>query len=377
MKVFQTVYQNGGWTKDPGLAPSADWVLAFGTKDVLSSESLRAEIRNYFPKAVISGCTTSGSIAGARLYDESIVLTAVSFGSTRCVPFSCNIKDYKSSYALGDSLGKKIEKDGLAHVFMLADGHDVNGSDLVRSICAKLPSEVFITGGMAGDNFDFHQTHVWDGEHYDSGMVLAIALYGDALEVGKGYNAGWKPFGPDRLISRSENNVLYEIDHQPALEMYKTYLGEYAEELPSAALRFPLGLKHPTSQELVVRSILSIDEENQTLTFAGNVPEGASCQIMRANYENIVSASFTATDNALQQMDGGDASLAILVSCVGRRLVLGQRTEEEVDEAIEILPQGCEVSGFYSYGEISTLVCEDGRCGLLNQTMTVTLFREK
>ena len=69
--------------------------------------------------------------------------------------------------------------------------------------------------------------------------------------------------------------MLYELDGRPALALYKEYLGDRASGLPATALLFPLAVRSDRSAtRRTVRTILGIDEEQQSMTFAGDVPEG-------------------------------------------------------------------------------------------------------
>jgi hypothetical protein len=208
-----------------------------------------------------------------------------------------------------------------------------------------------------------------------SGYVSAVGLAGPDLRVGYGSRGGWDRFGPERLITRSAGNVLYELDGHPALELYKRYLGDRADGLPATALLFPLALRAPGADEReVVRSILSVDEETQSMRFAGDVPEGSRAQLMRANLDRIVNGAHTAATETGTETGPNGPALAVAVSCVGRRLLLGARTEDELEATLSGLPDGARLVGFYSYGEISPIVA--GTCDLHNQTMTLATFWE-
>jgi len=111
------------------------------------------------------------------------------------------------------------------------------------------------------------------------------------------------------------------------------------------------------------------------MTFAGDIAEGATAQLMKANFDKLIDASVDAAESSSELLDGSNAELAILVSCVGRKLVLGQRIEEEVEEVREVLGNGPAITGFYSYGEVSPIV-KSMNCELHNQTMTITTFSE-
>ncbi|HNT70258.1 MAG TPA: FIST C-terminal domain-containing protein, partial [Bacteroidales bacterium] len=194
------------------------------------------------------------------------------------------------------------------------------------------------------------------------------------LKVSHGSMGGWDPFGPERLITKSTSNKLYELDGQPALSIYKKYLGEYSDELPGSALLFPLSVKLSENEEPVVRTILSIDEDEQSLTFAGNIPTGCYTRLMQANFDRLIEGASNAATNSIQTFQKPD--LAILISCVGRKLVLNQRIEEEVEAIRDILGTSTAITGFYSYGEISPNQGFNS-CELHNQTMTITTMSER
>jgi hypothetical protein len=238
----------------------------------------------------------------------------------------------------------------------------------------SLPGSVIITGGLAGDGSRFQRTWTLRDRRPASGWVSAVGFYGDRIRIGHGSKSGWDIFGPERAVTRAEGNVLYELDGLPALELYKKYLGELAAELPASALLFPLALRRSVrDQDTVVRTILSIDAQAGTMTFAGDIPEGSRVQLMRSNFDRLVDGA----QEAARQLRKGSVtrgSLTIAISCVGRRLVLRERAEEEVDAVRALLSPDTSLIGFYSYGEISPYA--SGRCDLHNQTMTLTHLSE-
>jgi hypothetical protein len=252
----------------------------------------------------------------------------------------------------------------------------MNGTEFVQGLQNVLPQDVLITGGMAGDDDRFQETVVWHNASADPDLAVICGLYGDDLTIGHGTLGGWDPFGPNRLITRSEDNVLYELDGENALALYKTYLGDYAADLPASALLFPLEVSRADESDSVVRTILAVDEDAQSMTFAGDMPEGHQARLMRANFDRLVDGAIGAADQAVQSFNDVTPTFALLVSCVGRRLVLKQRVEEELEQVMDVLGTQCTATGFYSYGEISPL-SGDMNCRLHNQTMTVTTFSER
>ncbi len=375
MRTEQRIWSKGEWEgAEPSLGADAQLIFVFGGRDALAEAPWLDELSKAYPEGTLFGCSTAGEIAQTQVLDDTIVCTAVAFRDTRVVAHKLSLSEADGSEAVGAALAKAIDPSGLRHVLVLSDGSAVNGSELVRGLLSGLPEAVRVTGGLAGDGTRFEKTYVVC-EELLSDSVAVVALYGDSLNVGFGSLGGWDTFGPVRQITRSVGNVLFELDSRPALELYKTYLGEHAEGLPSTGLLFPLNIRRNEGDDALVRTILAVDEDAQSLTFAGDVPEGSFAQLMKANFERLVQGAEGAAQASCAGLGEHDAELAILISCVGRKLVLKQNTEEEVEGVAAVLGEGTVLTGFYSYGEISPAAPNAG-CDLHNQTMTITTFAE-
>lgn len=365
-----------GWSLYGGgsLKTPAHLVLVFGGRSVLEQKERFDEVRKLYPTANLLLCSTAGEILGTGVTDHSAALTAVSFERTTLRIVSSEITSIEHSYRTGKAVADAFDKEGLVHVFVICDGQRINGSAFVKGLNDGMPENVSVTGGLAGDGSLFQKTVVGVNEVPAEGKIAAVGFYGTGLSVTYGSFGGWDSFGPDRLITRSTNNVLYELDGRSALDLYKKYLGEQSAGLPGTALLFPLSISSGGDTP-VVRTILSIDEQKKSMTFAGDMPEGMYARLMKANVERLIDGASRAavTTAALREQE---IELAILISCVGRKLVLGQRIEEEVEGVSEVFGDGTRLTGFYSYGEISPFT-SSARCELHNQTMTITAFSER
>lgn len=375
MNTYQNIYQNGAW-RSPLAAQDAQLVLLFGDRELAKNNDIRDQIRTAYPSAEVIGCTTSGEILGDEIFDDSLCLTAINFSSAK-VSVKRVMLDSQSITEAATTLAEQLPSDDLKYVLVLSDGQKVNGTELIKGLENALPAGVCITGGLAGDGTRFQETMVWYNDEAHSGQIVACGFYGENLEVGHGSMGGWDTFGPERRITRSTANILYSLDEKPALELYKSYLGDHAKDLPSSALLFPLMVKPENEQDSVIRTILNISDEDNSMTFAGDVPEGATAQLMRANFDRLIDGAEGAAETALKRhKQHQEHGLALLISCVGRRLVLNQRVEEELESVKDVLGDSWGYTGFYSYGEISPVV--DGKaCALHNQTMTITTLYEK
>lgn len=371
MEIEQRVWKPAeGWGAPPRMA-GAHLVLVFGDKAALADPKRLAELRQAYPKAHLAGGSTAGEIVGSAVMDGTVVATAVRFADTRVEEAVIDMRPEEDSRSAGIRLAQALPKDGLSHVFVVSDGQHVNGSDLVRGMTSNLPQGVAITGGLAGDGADFRSTLTVTDGGAGEGRLVALGLYGKRLRVGYGSLGGWDAFGPQRVITRSQGNVLYELDGQPALQLYKKYLGEHAAGLPATGLLFPLAVRAPGGSELT-RTILAVDEKEQSLTFAGDMPQGAMARLMKANFDRLVDGAHDAAQGASLS---SPAQLAILISCVGRKLVLRQRVEEELEAVQDVLGRQATMAGFYSYGEICP-AAPNASCELHNQTMTITTLAE-
>ncbi len=364
---------NKGWDNLSGNRLSPHLVLVFGGTDILKTENPFQYLRDIYPNAHILGCSTAGEIYNTEVTDGTIVATAIEFEHTQVKEHYLRIAEIANSFEAGAILAQRFELEGLVHLFVLSDGLGVNGSELIAGLRSQLPEAVTITGGLAGDGSRFQETLLIWNELVESGLVGAIAIYGDRIKIGFGSLGGWTAFGQKRMVTKSRGNVLYELDGMSALNLYKKYLGSYASGLPATGLLFPLSLCDATGEHSVVRTILAVDELEQNLIFAGDVPEGSIVRFMQSNFNRLVDGAIAAAQNSLSNI-AGSPDLAILISCVGRKLILKQRIEEEVEGVREVMGQSTILTGFYSYGEIAPV---GDRCELHNQTMTITTFLEQ
>jgi hypothetical protein len=353
--------------------------IVFGGSQYLDN-SLDAwpALRQALPEAVIVGCSSSGEILDDQVYDDTLTAMVVRLERTRVKRVETLVAAADESRHAGRLLGEGLNEPDLKGVFVLSDGLRVNGSELAAGFNSVLPANVPVTGGLAGDGSRFLRTWVLLDGKPQSGGVTAVGFYGEGLTFRHGCKGGWDKFGIERIVTKSVGSVVYELDGRPALALYKEYLGDRAKGLPATGLLFPLAIRLAEDPEKVlVRTILSVDEEAQSLSFAGDVPQGAYAQLMKANFDRLVDGAAGAAEG----LAGGISSardlgaLAIAISCVGRRLVLGERSEEELVATMAAMPKGTRQIGFYSYGEISPHM-SGGSCELHNQTMTLTLLAE-
>lgn len=365
-----------GWSADfPPLDSSSTLVVVFGGPKYLDNPEALRELAAAYRSSVVVGCSTAGEILGAEVDDGTLSVAIKRFRHTRLSVAYAPVRGSEDSFNAGAELARQLEGPGLRLALVYSDGLNVNGSELISGFSSVAQPGVVVTGGLAGDGTNFKQTWVLRNGVPTPSTIAAVGLYGDRLRVGHGCLGGWDVFGPSRRVTKAVHNKLFTLDGEPALPLYKQYLGERSAGLPGTALLFPLELRiASTTDEPLVRTILAVDENEGSMTFAGDIPEGSFVRLMHANTDRLVMAAGQSGASATNAGTDAQGRLVIAISCVGRRLVLGERTEEELESVAETLREGDHLVGFYSYGEISPLA--SGKCELHNQTMTITMVGE-
>ncbi len=352
-------------------------ILGFARFDLIKSLALPSRIATAMPKAISVGCSTDGAISAANAICDTAVVTAIRFERPDLAVAATEVANMSDSEDAGARVGAAIRARKPHTVMLLGQGVDLNGSAVIRGLRRELGPDVTLIGGLANDGGKFAETLVYVGADVAANKMVAIGFCDPNLVVSHGSVGGWCPFGAVRRVTRASGNVLYELDGEPALAIYKRYLGDQAAHLPGSALLFPFSMLDHVAQETgVTRTILGIDEAAGSITLAGEIVEQGYLRLMCANHEDLINGAELAAEEARGPADSTQStSFALLVSCIGRLMTLGQRAEEEVDAVGAILGSQCLLTGFYSNGEISARSSTPEQ-QLHNQTMTVTRFRE-
>ena len=353
-----------------------DLVIVFGALAFFETPALSTALKQLAPNAVIAGCSTAGEIAVDRVYDNTCVVTAINFEHTSAKIAATRIDGMADSLGAGERLGKALPAEDLSAVLVFGTGVAINGSALVSGLQSVLAQGVSISGGLAADAGAFKQTWTLGPQGSADDQIVVVGLYGKNIRMSYGSFAGWEPFGPARKVTRCVENVLYELDGERALDIYKRYLGEYAKDLPASGLLFPFEMLNEDQEKSgIFRTILGVNEADGSLALAGDINPNGYLKLMHSSTEKLIDGAETAARTAFDTGEQSGSALAILVSCVGRKLVMGDRVDEEVEAVADLLGKGTAVTGFYSNGEIAGSSFS-GNCHLHNQTMTITWMRE-
>ncbi len=318
-----------------------------------------------------------GSSCGELLFDnqhELISEDGATFSLTNLNPSYFKSIAYNRDELTSFDFGKKIGSYVLnafdkPSVVVVGSGLSLDGQALVEGVQDAAGKDLVMFGGLAGDDAKFEQTFSFnETELLDSGAVV-LALDAEHISITGLATSGWAGLGADLTVTKSEGNIVYEIDKEPALEVYKKYLSVNDEDLPAIGIEYPLMIKRD-DDTTALRAVVGIDKEKQSLLFAGSVPQGSTVTFSSSLGFDVVETTKKHVEEFYQSHT--EADLFILFSCMARHLALGPLIAEEIKLASD--KWKAPVLGFFTYGEIGTNV--NLSCDFYNQTFTLLLLKE-
>lgn len=375
MDIKTYLYKNKKWseTLDKSMDSKNTLVIIFGSTNIQKINNAIYDLVKSYPKSTIVGASTSGEIYGNEIFYNSLSVSVVRFQKSNFKVVVKNISE-TNSYKIGKEIVQELPKKNLKSIFILSSVLNVNGSELTKGLSTNIAKECVISGGLAGDGIEFNKTWIFYNSQLMKKQACAVGLYGNNLHVHNRSKSGWTRFGLDRKVTHSEKNVLYTLDNKPALELYKKYLGKYASDLPTSGLYFPLMLLEEGYKEPKLRAIKAINEEKNSITLAGSIPQNSMVSFAKANFDDLIDSSQEVAENIKKDYTGSQKALCLCISCVARKFVLKQEAEDEIEVVTDSLGKNISTIGFYSYGEISQIA--SGGCDFHNQTMTLMLIYE-
>ncbi len=314
-------------------------------------------LNTVYPEIELIGCTTDGELSSVHAYTEDSI-TLMLFSSDE-LEFKTGVADEISkdtAFRIKDaaeSVKLEFEQDPTLCI-TTPSGLTASGDIMLEGFRQSLGEGFPIFGGTAGDKlnlkctYQFHKNKVFTD-------AAPFILIGGPLLYSFGVESGWIPIGKKAIVSKSDNNMVYRIDTDTAFDYYKHHLGENIGLKDFAIIGdYPLAIFEEDQKSFYLRAPFIINEENGSLTFVGNVPQGSTVQITHSTRDKIVEATKTSVKSSVTAYPGKMPSAALCFSCASRKLVLGTRVEEEYDAFTAYFPD-LPVAGFYTYGEIGPL----------------------
>lgn len=336
-----------------------------------------AGISALFKEHAISLCgsTTAGEIINTSVVEESIVCLLLDINPDY---FEIFLADYDTSTKeVAATLGKSaLEKFQNPSLIVISSGLETDGEAVVNGLRQHLSPEVKVFGGLAGDNFDMIATYVFDNERFSTAGLVSVIIDSDKVHVGGVAASGWQAVGVEKIITRSSGNIVYTIDGEPAMDVYKKYFGLTTELDARNGIASTLGAQYPLqvkrdNGQTVIRAPLLANPEDNSLIFAGAVQEGATVQFSVPPHFDIVNKVIKEAESLREETP--QVAAMIMFSCVARHTALGPMIEEEV-AGIQRL-WGAPMIGFFSYGEFGAM--PESNCDFHNETCSLVLIQEK
>jgi len=353
-----------------------NFAFVFGDLAMLKNKELTGRLQSLLEGIPCAGCSTAGEITKKGRFENTVVIQGLSWehsDSHAVVKVSPNrkpVSDLTDAFALA----QQLPKVGLKAVLVFAPSANADAPSIVHGIKRAVGENVVVSGGLAGDGAQFESSAVYaNGVLHSDGLVI-VGIYGEAMSMVHGSAGGWRAFGGERTITSARNNWVDTIDNRPALEVYKEALGENAQYLPDNGLKFPFGIMTDSCEkDGLIRAVLSIDEAAGAIELAGDIQDEKRIKFMRATSAELVHGAQQAAEKI--QTAVTSSSLIFCISCVGRKLIMGEAVDDEIVAVQETLQSSDNLVGFYSHGEIGPFFSKKD-CQVHNQTMTVTVLSE-
>lgn len=325
-------------------------------------ENIIRGLRQIMPEVKTIGCSAASIITSEGAQKHSLAVLAIKSENIKYgLGISSNLNE-KDPRIAGEELAKtalsNLKSTSRDLFIMFSDGLMKNSSNFILGVEDVLGKSFPIIGAAASDDFRFSKTYQYYQNNAFTNAAVGILL-GGVGSFGFGIKHGWRPIGKPRLITNSEGNIIKEIDNQPAINMYKDYFGEEAEELREEklsriAILYPLGINIPGEEELVLRNVLEADEDG-SLVCQGDIPVNSQVNLMLGSKDFCIEAAKQAAREAKKGLKNKPASLIIIFDSTSRLKLLGRIASEEIHAIKETLGKNIPVVGFYGYGEIAPL----------------------
>lgn len=341
-----------------------DILIVFGACR-FDHRKLLAGIRSITGDIPMVGGTTAGEISTSGFSKQSAVIMAL---SSPILDFTTSIglnmsKDEKAcSVSLARKIRRKKAVKNAVSLLIFPNGMGGDGVKVIEGLHQVMGTNIEIIGGYLGDDERFENTfQYYNGKVYKDAIPALLISGENGFETGIGVRSGFESIGNRFYCTDSENNIVKKFDEERALDLYREFLGEErSKRLPGICLEYPFGLIDEKvsiagKDYFQLRCGLTVDREEGTITLAASIPKGSALTITTASRGEIINGAKLAALQAREALKNTVPQAILMLSCVGRKLVLGRRTQEEVDAVKEILGEDVPIIGFYTYGEIGPI----------------------
>jgi hypothetical protein len=355
-----------GQALEMGGISKPEFVFMFGSIGY-DQHSLLQAVREATGEAPLTGCSAAGTINGddADESNFSVVVTVISSDELH----------WTNGIATGleddpPAVGKQVAEELLPHLsadtiglFVFPDGLTDNFDHFIAGLEENLPNDQFLPlwGGGAGNNYNAEAPtfQYCDDEVVSDGVSYAL-LSGEA-QTAWAISHSVIPIGGERIVTRSQGNVIYEIDGKPITDVLKEYLPEDALTDERDWLRYAISLalcfKAPSymkDEEYVVRGVPQLNLTDGSITVESDVEEGTSIWFSSRDKEKITTGFDRMATQIEEQLEGEQPDLVFQFECVtrGKLMFRDQEKLQNLKRFRQSLDPDAPWVGFYAVGEI-------------------------
>lgn len=365
-----------------------DLAIVFSSIDLSCVSLLKTINVSLKGRVPIVGCSSVAIISHQGIFKHGLVVMLLELPTNAYFNVAC-VRDIKEKTALsaGRELGHKLlsgfhdMRRDLSVIF--SDGLMDEGSNLIYGLQERLGKSFPLVGASASDNMRFLKTYLYFNEELLTDSAVGI-LWGGKLNFGLGIQHGWKPLGKPRIITKSEGNIIHEIDGEPGVKIYEEYLArdlaELQKEIRRISILYPIGIYLPGEQEYLLRNILSI-ENNGSLRLQGNAIEGSTIRLMIGTKESCLNATRQALNEAKKILFAPIVDITkseiknfvFVFDSVSRYMLLRKEANQELEIIKEGFSKETPIIGCYTYGEQAPLkaISYQGQAYFHNQTIAM------
>ena len=343
---------------------SASLVQIFSARvDQNKIKNIITIVQNLLPNSTIIGSTTDGEIVNGRVLKDNIVLSFTFFEKTTIEAGLVTFKE-QNYFDSANKLAKKIIKDNTKAIILFATGNFINADEVVRAFRDQIQDkDIVLAGALAADGGKFEKSFVFTTKSLTDNGLSAISLNSDDLIANVEYSFNCEAVGREFKVTKSDKNIVYEIDNIEIKKLYEKYLGgSLSKHLPLSSYLFSFLLQ--TKNLSIARSVIHIQKDN-SFVFGGELNKNDTIQIAFTNIEKINQKLNELLDKTTQH----DIESIFMFCSNSKRRFLPSVGQFEAKSFENIAP----TCGFFGYGEF---YIDKDQANFFNQTTSILTLSE-
>jgi len=320
----------------------------------------------------IFGCTTAGEIMDDEVYEHTSVIMLLNIKKEQ---YKIMYEEGSDTYRIAADLAHKSrETFSNPAMVLISSGLTIDAEQIIKGV-KDVDESIPLYGGLAGDDLTMKASYVFSNGFESSGALIALVLDNEKIKVKGLATSGWDDIGIEKIITKSNGNIVYTIDDEPAVDVFVKFfkftdsVDNRSEIVAMNFAQYPLQLKKDNGNT-VLRAPLMVDIENRALIFAGGIPQGSKVKFSVPPGFDLIEK--TAERVSALKENIADPDAVLMFSCKARHLALGPMTSDEAGRIRSIWNK--PLIGFFTYGEIGAAT--ESVCDFHNETCSMVVMEE-